>query len=61
MKLHEQVKALTEKNEILEQGYFSLLKYISSEKFQVDNMVNNSDIELRIMEIKNEANKIETK
>ena len=51
MRLHEQVKYLQEQNSQLLNGINEIRRYLNSEKFSIDIMVNKNDILLRINEI----------
>ena len=51
MRLHEQVKYLQEQNSQLLSGINEIRRYLNSDKFSQDIMVNKNDILLRINEI----------
>lgn len=59
MRLHEQVKQLKAEKELLLEGLSELQRYIYSSKFHQDTTVQISDIDLRIIEIKNDLFKLE--
>jgi hypothetical protein len=56
MKLHEQVKALKTENDALREGIFDLMRYLHSEKFDVDTTVQARDVVHRLQETLNTAN-----
>ena len=52
MRLHEQVKVLQLQNDVLNDGLKSIRRYLNSDKFAVDIMVNKKDILMRIEEVR---------
>lgn len=52
MRLHEQVKVLQLQNDVLNDGLKSIRRYLNSDKFAVDIMVNKNDILMRIEEVR---------
>ena len=56
-KLTDELDPKKRENAILTEGLQELLRYVQSEKFSVDPMVNSSDIILRINEIKADLNR----
>ena len=51
MKLHEQVKELKKQVAIYEADILNLRRYLTSDKFHIDNQVNIADIFLRLDEL----------
>ena len=56
-KLTDELELKAKQNEILQEGLQDLLRYVQSNKFAADPMVNSSDIILRINEIKADLNR----
>ena len=56
-KLTDELDQKKRENAILTEGLQELLRYVQSEKFSVDPMVNKSDVILRINEIKADLNR----
>ncbi len=56
MRLHEQVKACKAESEALREGILDLMRYLHSEKFDVDTTVQVRDVLHRLQEVLNSAN-----
>lgn len=54
MKLHEQVEQLKQEKFILTTGIAEIRKYLNSDKFSMNVMVNKNDILLRLNELDND-------
>ena len=60
MRLHEQVTLLRDHKETTNAGINSIRSYLNSDKFGADIMVNKNDVLLRLRELTNDLDSIES-